>query len=321
MIRRGFHLELAVTSRLSSLRFKSLKLLQIIIDEGSVRKAADVLCVTQPAASSMLQEVEQALGLELFARSRSGMTPTPALVSLLQRLKVIDNELLALHEDANALQSRDRQTYRLGVLPRSMQNYMPQVLAKIVEQHRGLEFSVTEATSDILLRELSDNRLDCVVARFTRDAVVVKDGGRPFRFQVLYEEGMCVVAGKRHPLSNRKRITLRDTLDWGWTLPPKGSVTRNLLVDEFLYSGISPPVPVIECANFFSNLSLVEQGTLLTVVPASAARKYATLHGISILDLKLQTPLPPISLIWREGSPLQGPFAVLRDELLRNCGT
>lgn len=309
-----------VTAHLSSLRFRNLKLIQLIIEHGSVRKAADLLCVTQPAASAMLQEVEQVLGIDLFVRSRSGMTPTAALVSLLQRLKVIENELGALGQDARAIHSRARQVYRLGVLPRSMQNYMPQVLAKIVEQHPGLELSLTEATSDVLLRELSDNRLDCVVARLTRDAVPAKGGRGTFKLEVLYEEGMYVVAGKHHPLANRKRLTLRDTLDWNWTLPPVGSVTRNLLVDEFLHSGISPPVPVIECANFFSNLSLVEQGTLLTVAPASAAHKYASLQGITILDLKLETPLPPISLIWRAGSPLEGPLAVLRDELLQKCG-
>lgn len=313
-------MERSVNARLSSLRFRSLKLLQLIIDQGSVRKAAELLCVTQPAASAMLQEVEQVLGIDLFIRSRSGMVPTSALVSLVQRLTVIENELQALGADASAIHSRARQVYRLGVLPRSMQNYMPQVLAKVVEQHQGLEFSLTEATSDVLLRELGDNRLDCVVARLTRDAVPAESGRESFKFDVLYEEGMYVVAGKRHPLASRKRLTLRDTLQWGWTLPPTGSVTRNLLVDEFLHAGISPPVPVIVCSNFFSNLSLVEQGTLLTVAPASAARKYASLQGITVLDLKLETPLPPISLIWRAGSPLEGPLAVLRDELLRNCG-
>src|SRR5690606_4193654 len=140
---------------------------------------------------------------------------------------------------------------------RSMQNYMPEVLAKIVEQHRGLEFSLTEATSDGLLRELSDNRLDCVVSRFTRETVLPQGRRGPFEFEVLYEEGMCVVAGTCHPLADRKRLTLSDTLHWDWTLPPIGSVTRNLLVDEFLHSGISPPVPVIESVSFFSNLSLV----------------------------------------------------------------
>lgn len=296
-------------------------MLQLIVEHGSVRKAADVLCVTQPAASAMLLEVEQVLGLELFLRSRRGMTPTPALVSLLQRLTVIENEVKALSEDASAFFSRARRIYRLGVLPRSMLNVMPQVLAKVVEQHRELEFSLTEATSDVLLRGLADNHFDCVIGRPTRDAAHAMDGRHPFQFQTLYEEGMCVVAGKRHPLAGRKRLTLRDTLDWGWTLPPVGSVTRNLLVDEFLHAGLSPPVPIIESANFFSNLSLVEQGTLLTVSPMSAARKYASLQGVSILDLKLGTPLPPISLIWRMESPLEGPLAVLREELLRSCAT
>ena len=99
-------MESSVNSRLSSLRFRNLKLLRLIIEHGSVRKAADVLCVTQPAASAMLQEVEQVLGIGLFIRSRSGMVPTPALVSLVQRLTVIENEIQALGADASAIQER-----------------------------------------------------------------------------------------------------------------------------------------------------------------------------------------------------------------------
>ena len=283
-----------------------------------MRKAADVLSITQPAASAMLQEVEQVLGLDLFVRSRSGMTATPALQSLLQRLIVIENEVQALDKDAFAIRSRARYIYRLGVLPRSMQNVMPKVLATVVAQERGIEFSLSEAMSDVLLQGLAANRFDCVVARLTRDAVQTHDS-HLFEFVELYEEGMCVVAGTRHPLAGKKRLTLHDTLRWGWTLPPIGSVTRNLLVDEFLRSGLLPPAPVIESTNFFSNLSLVEQGSLLTVSPVSAARKYASLQGVSILDLKLELPLPPISLFWRAGRQLHGPLAVLKEELLKSC--
>jgi len=307
----------AHSPRVSQLRFRSLHLLRLIDECGSVRKAAESMHVTQPAASAMLREVEQALGIELFVRSHSGMAATPALKALLRRARVIAHELDAIAQDAAAQQQRSREILRLGVLPRSMQNIMPAVLADLVGQHPGLELVLTESTSDVLLHGLARGEFDAVVGRYTRDAANLPDGGRGFRLQTLYEEGMCVVSGRTHPLAGRKRLGLADTLQYDWVLPPQGSVTRNLLIDEFLHIGLPPPVPLIQSANFLSNLALAEQG-LLTVSPFSAARKFERLQGIRILDLPLHMPLPPISLLWHKDRPLEGPMQALRNALIRS---
>jgi len=301
----------ALSPRVSQLRFRSLHLLRLIDECGSVRKAAESMHVTQPAASAMLQEVERALGIELFVRSHTGMSATPALKALLRRASVIAHELDAIVDDATAQQERSREVLRLGVLPRSMQNIMPAVLADMVRQHRGLEFALTESTSDVLLHGLARGEFDAIVGRYTRDAARLPDGGRTFRLQTLYEEGMCVVSGRAHPLAGKKKLTLADTLQYDWVLPPQGSVTRNLLIDEFLHIGLPPPAPRIQSTNFLSNLALAEQG-LLTVSPVSAARKFERLQGIRILDLPLHMPLPPISLLWHKDRPLAGPLQALQ---------
>ena len=47
---------------LLQLRIKHLRLLNVIQETGSLRRAAAELCVTQPAVSAMLKDVEQAFG-------------------------------------------------------------------------------------------------------------------------------------------------------------------------------------------------------------------------------------------------------------------
>lgn len=306
--------------RISQLRFRNLRLLQLIDEHGSVRRAAEHLHVTQPAASAMLQEIEQALGIALFVRSRSGMTPTPAVRALLRRVQVIGNELGAIEAEALALATHSRELFRVGVLPRSMQNIMPGVLARVVQNNHGVEFSLTEATSDVLLEALSKGELDCVVGRLTRDVGQGSADRNLFLLEALYEEGMCIVAANGHPLAKRKKLTLLDLSDCAWVLPPPGSVTRNLLIDEFLHAGLAPPSPLIQSSSFLSNLSLVEQGGLVTVSPTSAAEKYQQFRGIKILDITLNMPLPPISLIWSQARKMQGTLQTLRDELRIEIG-
>lgn len=306
--------------RISQLRFRNLRLLQLIDEHGSVRRAAEHLHVTQPAASAMLQEIEQALGIPLFVRSRSGMAPTPALKVLLRRVQVIGNELGAIEAEALTLAAHSRELFRVGVLPRSMQNIMPGVLARVVQSKQGVEFSLTEATSDVLLEALSKGELDCVVGRMTRDASRGQADRNLFQLETLYEEGMCIVAAHGHPLAKRKKLTLLDLSDCAWVLPPHGSVTRNLLVDEFLHAGLTPPSPLIQSSSFLSNLSLVEQGGLVTISPTSAAEKYQQFRSIKILDIGLSMPLPPISLIWSQARKMQGTLLTLRDELRVEIG-
>ncbi|RZS86586.1 hypothetical protein [Pigmentiphaga kullae] len=72
-------------------------------------------------------------------------------------------------------------------------------------------------------------------------------------------------------------------------------------------------------SNFLSNLSLVEQGGLITASPTSAAHRYKQLRSISILPIQLGTPLPPISLIVSRSRAIEGPLQALRIELTREA--
>ncbi|VCU70825.1 HTH-type transcriptional regulator GbpR [Pigmentiphaga humi] len=302
--------------RISQLRFRNLRLLELIDRFGSIRQAARQLHVTQPTASAMLREIEAALGKPLFVRSRSGMTSTPSVKAILRRVEVIGNELATIEAEAGGT----RDILRIGVLPRCMLNIMPAALSGLIASHPSLDIQLTEGTSDLLLEWLSQGRFDCVVGRVTRDAALVPEEGHRFRVETLYDEGMCIVVARSDPLAARRKLALSDLAGRAWVLPPPGSVTSALLVDEFLHAGLPPPQPVIRSSSFLSNLSLVEQGGLITASPTSAAQHYRRLRSIRVLPIELSAPLPPISLILSRHRAIDGPLKNLRKELLRAAG-
>ena len=57
--------------RLGRVRFRDLELLLALADTGSLRQAATVLGVSQPALSKSLREIEDAFGVPLYVRSRN----------------------------------------------------------------------------------------------------------------------------------------------------------------------------------------------------------------------------------------------------------
>ena len=59
------------------LKARQLALLVAIADHRSLRRAATEVAVSQPAATRLLAELEDALGVPLFERASWGMQPTP----------------------------------------------------------------------------------------------------------------------------------------------------------------------------------------------------------------------------------------------------
>lgn len=72
---------------------KSLQALELAVRTGSMRGAAELLSITPAAVGQRVKALEDYLGLDLLARGRSGLRPTPSLESALPHLLTAFREL------------------------------------------------------------------------------------------------------------------------------------------------------------------------------------------------------------------------------------
>ena len=72
--------------RMSRLDQRQLRLVAAIARHASLTRAAAELCISQPAASRQLTELEDSLGLLLFSRTPKAMVPTAAGTELLEHV-------------------------------------------------------------------------------------------------------------------------------------------------------------------------------------------------------------------------------------------
>ncbi len=70
-----------------------------VIEERSVSKAAEKLCVSQPTVSYNIHELQRALCEDLFVMERSGLVPLPRAVDLYQNVKPVYNQLMQTIQD------------------------------------------------------------------------------------------------------------------------------------------------------------------------------------------------------------------------------
>src|SRR5690348_18469718 len=110
----------------NQLRVRHFRLLETLVDAGSLHKAAAALHMSQPAASAMLQEVERALGVALFTRTRKGVNPNLHGKLALGRLRTVLSELAMLSDELHSAEALPM--LRIGMLQHTFYGLLQRLL-------------------------------------------------------------------------------------------------------------------------------------------------------------------------------------------------
>ena len=174
----------------SRLRLRQLRLMLALQEFGSLRRAAEEIGMTQPAATKMLHEAESLLGVELFERLPRGMRATAFGETAIYYAKMIFAELSGMREEFAALESGNLGRVTIGAIPALASGLLTRTIATLKKSHPRLSMSIQVDTSDVLVQALQQDQLDVVLGR-------IPDGARTddLLFDSLGEETLCVVAG------------------------------------------------------------------------------------------------------------------------------
>jgi DNA-binding transcriptional LysR family regulator len=303
------------------LKLRQLVLLRALGDSGNLRRSAAAVSLTQPAATRMLQELEETLGLKLFERSPRGMAPTPYGEAMIRHAGAVLADLDSAREELTALAEGLHGRVAVGTLMSTASLLLPRTIARAKARAPRLQVFVQEGTHEQLLEALLAGDLDLMLGRVlpgdARDAVSV---------EILYREEFRVVCGSANLLA-RRRARLGDLVDHPWILPPPHVPLRQRLDALFLSQTGRRPVNLVESISVVTNLTLLRESSALGVLPAQTAKQYAKLGLLAELNVSLKDILGPVALVTRRNharSPAAESFlALLRgvaQELHRNSG-
>ena len=288
------HLSMA----LSYLKFRHLMLIDLLVEHGTLHKAAKCLSISQPATTAMLNDLEARIGLTLFVRSRQGVTPTEQAQAILSRCRTILNEFDDLTSTIARVSKGQQPLLRVGIVPQAFVAYFPKTV-ELFRQAGGCAIKTQEGTARQLLDALVEGHLDCVIGRLPNDGMAAAQADTPLTFVKLYEEEICVVAGPGNPLVDEATPSYETLAKCEWVLQRPDSSVRGALAEAFLRKGIQLPKPVVETSTYIQNLSIVANSSLLTVAPRRAAEMQQALGLVRILDLSLGVSPMQVGLITR----------------------
>jgi DNA-binding transcriptional LysR family regulator len=283
----------------SRLKLRQLHLLVELDAVRGLRRAAERVHLTQPAATRLLGQIERALGLALFERGPRGMLPTAAGAALIQGAREVLGALARAGEELSAIQSGMSGRVEVGALSAAAPVLLPRAIARFKAAFPDVTVAVQEGTLALLLPLLREGDLDLVVGRLSGD--VTASG---MALEALHPEPMQVVLRAGHPLARRRRLALRELAGQAWVWPARGTPYRLRLEAAFRRAGAEPPRRLVESVSVLVNASLLQETDFLGVMPQDVAERFVRLGILATLDLELPEPTGPIGLITRPGQAM-----------------
>jgi len=143
------------------MRLRHIEVFHAIMTNGSLNRAAEMLRVSQPAASKVLRHAEQTLGFPLFHRAGGRLVPTREAHLMLPRINLVFEQLSSLTQlTQNLRRGQGGHHIRIGCLPSLGLSIVPRVIRRYQDATDGNRFTVDTHHGHEVIALLISHELD-----------------------------------------------------------------------------------------------------------------------------------------------------------------
>jgi DNA-binding transcriptional LysR family regulator len=295
------------------LRLKDLHTLQIVAEVGSMAKASERLALSQPAISKAVSDMEHTLGAPLLDRSSRGVELTECGRLLVERARVIFDEVRQGVSDIEHVSDPTRGVVRIGTTE-PVTGVVAEIIGQMARRYPRISYDVMVSDLDTLVRELRERARDVLVTRWV-SPLPADD----LAAQTLFKSPLAVMAARRHSLLIRKKLSLNDLMGEQWTLSPPDTFLGRVVVDLFRRRKLPLPPAVVTTISIHMRLNLLASGRFLTVLPAQMLRHPSNKAWLRALDVDLSDSTQPIALITLKRRRSGGAVRLFEQSSLEVC--
>ncbi len=284
----------------------SLNIFCQLYETQNMHRTAESLYLSQQAISKCIRALETELGVKLFVRSNSGVTPTQAGDTLYQEAKIIQDQYSILRKKLDAVKN-GRKAVTLACAYGTMYQIFPAIKA------------FESLNPDIVIRwkELPDIEVDKRLLQEQVDlAVNIK--GKPsnyLTFSPLYQQKICLLVYEGHPLYDAEKIEFADLQNENIILEGEEFRIYSLFREYCKRADVYPNI-IAETSEIGFCQHMAELGEGLAVTIDFVARQH-NLVGVHAI------PFAEPQFLWEVGlqipvvSKLKKESTLFRDFLLR----
>ncbi len=242
-------------------------------------RAAEEMCLSQPALSQQINKLEEELGVALFERNtrnveltRSGRTFIEHAQNILNELELIHN---AMQEQAGLLKGK----FVIGAMPVIGRLKLSSLITAFQRKHPGLDIHIIEGGSCVLFEQLCASKIDAAILTppVGQDTSMVN-------FYPLIVDELVMVVPATHPFAAKELIDLSEAKNEKFIFPNSTTGAAGILFHSCRAAGFEPQA-ACECSQVETVMSLIGDGVGVALFSSRVAALYAE-PGVRIVRLK-----------------------------------
>lgn len=254
-----------------------LKLFCDVVDAGSITGGAGRSALALAAASTRIRNMEQALDAALLTRSRRGVSPTAAGLTLLKHARAMTAQSARLREDLAVYAGGLSGEIRILANTNASTEFLPQAVGAFLAAHPHVSVDLEERLSDEIVGLIAEGVADIGVVAATVDMAGLET--YPFR-----SDRFVVVTSAGDPLAARATVAFAEVLERDFVGLDRASALQRFLTDKAAQAGRHLRLRV-QLRSFDAICRLVEAGVGVGVAPRTTAVRAARTMALGVVDL------------------------------------
>ena len=241
------------------MNYRQLEVFRSVMDSGSATAAARLLGMSQPAVSQQLAQLEEELGLDLFARERGRLVPTSNATALQAEVALafegVDRVMSLVHR----MRAHNTGTLTIAAPHSFSEMLMPRIVSRLIVDRPQLRYAVQHGSYENIL---------ALVAKRHADIGIVKEPVEHPGISILpflTSKAVCAMP-KNHRFARLSKITPVELASEPLIQLGSHKLWRMEMQAIFRRHGLAPTVRV-ETHSVNAGCGFVAAGLGLSIVP------------------------------------------------------
>ena len=268
--------------------------------------AAKKCFVTQPTITIQVKKLEDEIGFQIFDRSNTPFTTTPNGQKVLQKARMILQEIKQMKEMISGEKESMAGTFRIGVIPTIAPYVIPKFSGGFSDKHRDTVLIIDEMQSHDIMESLKNGRIDIGL-------LVTPLNEANLREIKLYDEPFVFFANKENQLLKESSINISaiEQLENLWLLK-SGHCFRDQALN--ICKNYQPDNNIqFQSGSIETLKDMVKIYGGFTVVPEMALNKSDHGHWIPFSE---STPIREVSIVVHKNFAKESLIDNVRKEIL-----